>query len=182
MHIHTINHADRHTHTRTQKSRRGPRNSPPNMAAGTDIDGAALQKVFSKLVEGLKAVNIIDELHEKNILTREEYDGIFDACSKASSKEDSRNVNRRVLIAIRSRPPGFAPMLVEILKKKYSSLAAALEEGEQRCNASSACSVMCMKEVTLTPTVINWNVTLTPTVINWNVTRYCSFVPQPSLR
>ena len=142
------------------------------MAAGTDIDGAALQKVFSKLVEGLKAVNIIDELHENNILTREEYDGIFDACLKASSKEDSRNVNRRVLIAIRSRPPGFAPKLVEILKKKdHASLAAALEKGERRCNASSSCSVMGMKEVTLTPTVINWN-----------VVRYCSFVPQPSLR
>ena len=130
----------------------GPREVPSNMAAqsGADIDGAAL-KVFSKLVEGLKAVAVIDELYENDLLSSEEYDGILDGCLQASSKEDSRNVNRRVLIAIRRRPPGFVAKLVEILRKKDTSLADALEKGERRCNASSACSVMGMKEVTLTP-------------------------------
>ena len=135
-----------------------------------DIDGSVLQKVYSKLVEGLKADEVIDELHENNLLSREEYKGIFHTCLQASSQKDSRNVNRRVLIAIRCRSPGFVAKLVEILRKKDASLADALEKGERRCNASSACSVMGMK------------VTLTPTVISWNVVRYCSFVPQPSLR
>ena len=122
--------------------------------SGADIDGAALKKVFSKLVEGLKAVDVIDQLYENDLLSSEEYEGILDGCSQASSDEDSRNVNRRVLMAIRHRPPGFVAKLVEILRKKDTSLADALEKGERRCNASSACSVMCMKEVTLTPTVI----------------------------
>ena len=100
---------------------------------------------------GLKAVAVIDELYENDLLSSEEYDGILDGCLQASSKEDSRNVNRRVLIAIRRRPPGFVAKLVEILRKKDTSLADALEKGERRCNASSACSVMGMKEVTLTP-------------------------------
>ena len=153
-----------------RETRRGPWKLPPNMAAQYEagIDGAALKKVFSELVEGLKAVDVIDDFYENDLLSSEEYDGIFDACLQASSKEDSRNVNRRVLIAIRRRPPGFVAKLVETLRKKHRSLADALEKGERRCNASTACSVMCMKEVTLTPTVINWN-----------VVRYCSFFPQP---
>ena len=114
----------------------------------TSIDEEALQKVQSKFVEGLKADDVIDKLYENNLLTREEYDGICDACSQASYR-DSRHVNRRVLKAIYSRPPGFAAKLVEILRKKHASLSDALEKGERRCNASSACSVMGTK-VTLT--------------------------------
>ena len=96
------------------------------------VDQAALQKVFSKLVDELKAVDIIDKLYEINILTVEEYEGILGACSQASSEEDSKTVNRRVLMAIRRRPPGFAAKLVNILREKhpYRSLANALEKGE----------------------------------------------------
>ena len=139
-----------HVHS---EARRGPREVPPNMAAqsGVDIDGTALKKVFSKLVKGLKAVDVIDDLYENDLLRSEEYEGILDGCSQASSKEDARTVNRRVLMAIRRRPPGFAAKLVEILRKKHAYLSDALEKGERRCNASSACSVMGMKEVTLTP-------------------------------
>ena len=109
------------------------------MAASTaDTDGTALQKVFSMLVDGLKAVDVIDKLYESNILSREEYKGIFDACLQASSQEDSRNVNRRVLMAIHRRPPGFVAKLVEILRKKNRTLADALEKGERRSNASAA--------------------------------------------
>ena len=111
------------------------------MAAESD-DGAALQKVYSKLVEGLIADDVIDELHQSSLLSRNEYEGIFDACLQALSKQDSRNVNRRVLIAIRRRPPGFVTKLVKILRKKDTSLADALEKGERRCKASSACSVI----------------------------------------
>ena len=96
------------------------------------IGEEALQKVHAKLVEELKADDIIDKLYENSLLTREEYDGICDACSQASS-EDSKHVNRCVLRAIRSRPPGFAAKLVEILRKKYTSLAETLEKGERRC-------------------------------------------------
>ena len=128
-----------------REARRAPREVPPNMAAqyGEDIDGTALKKVFSKLVEGLKAVDVIDDLYENDLLSRQEYEGILDCCSQASSDEDARNVNRRVLMAIHRRPPGFVAKLVEILRKKHTSLADELEKGERRCNA---CSVMCMKE------------------------------------
>ena len=63
-------------------------------------------------------------------MSNEEYEGILHAGMLTSSKEDSRNVNRRMLMVIRHRPPGFVAKLVAILRKKYSSLANALEMGE----------------------------------------------------
>ena len=87
--------------------------------------------VFSKLVDGLKATDIIDELFEKDLLILDEYTGILEACSQSSTREDSRNVNRRLLTAILRRPPGFVAKLVAILNKKDRSLANALAEGEQ---------------------------------------------------
>ena len=95
-------------------------------AQAQDTDERALQKVFLKLVEGMKATDVIDELYACNLLRREEYEGIFDACSK----EDSKTLNRRVLLAISRRPPGFAAKLAKIFRKKHSYLADALEEGE----------------------------------------------------
>ena len=95
-------------------------------AQAQDTDERALRKVFLKLVEGMKATDVIDELYECNLLRREEYEGILDACSK----EDSKTLNRRVLMAISRRPPGFAAKLAEIFRKKHSYLADALDEGE----------------------------------------------------
>ena len=115
--------------------------SPPTNMAAQGTDGAALRKVFSKLVERLKAVDVIDELYENDLLSNEEYEGILDACSQASSKQESKTVNRRVLMAIRRRPPGFAAKLVEILRKKDSYLADALKKGEWWC--MHACSEVC---------------------------------------
>ena len=103
-------------------------------ATGADVDGAALKKVFPKLVEGLEVVNVIDELYANDLLSSEEYEGILHACMQPSSTGDSRNVNRRMLMAIRRRPPGFVAKLVVILRKKYSSLANTLEMGEWCCN------------------------------------------------
>ena len=91
-----------------------------------DIDETALRMVFSKLVEKLKAVDVIDQFYENNLLRREKYQGILDVCSK----EDSKTLNRRVLMAISRRPSGYATKLAEILRKKDSSLADALEKGE----------------------------------------------------
>ena len=93
-------------------------------------DEAALRKIYSKLVEGIKAIDIIDQLYESGLLSTEEYEGILDLCSQSSSKDDSKTVNRRVLMAIRRRPPGFAAKLVIILRKKHKLLAEALEKGE----------------------------------------------------
>ena len=87
--------------------------------------------VFSKLVDGLKATDIIDELFEKDLLILDEYTGILEACSQSSTREDSRNVNRRVLTAIFRRPRGFVAKLVTILRKKDRSLANALKNGER---------------------------------------------------
>ena len=98
------------------------------MAAGhkADVDEAALRMVLPQLVEGLQASDVIDELYQGNLLTKSEYEGIVDT----SSKDDFKAVNRRVLIAVGRRPPGFAARLVAILRGKYSSLSAALEKGE----------------------------------------------------
>ena len=93
-------------------------------------DEAALRKIYSKLVEGIKAIDIIDELYESDLLSTEEYDGILDTCPQSPSKDDLKAVNRRVLRAIRSRPQGFAAKLVNILRKKHKLLAEALEKGE----------------------------------------------------
>ena len=101
-------------------------------------DWRALEKVFSKLVQGMKATGVIDELYEYQLLTMEEYAHIVDLCSK----EDSETLNRRVLMAISRRPSGFAAKLAEILREKHSYLADALEEGEdvvymRECSVSS---------------------------------------------
>ena len=77
--------------------------SPPTNMAAQGTDEAALRKVFSKLVERLKAVDVIDELYENDILSNEEYEGILDASSQASSKQESKTVNRRV--ATDGHPP-----------------------------------------------------------------------------
>ena len=94
-----------------------------------DVNEAALQEVFPRLVQELQAKDIIDELYQKHLLKKEEYEGILDA----SSKDGSEFVNRHILIAVSRRPPGFVSVLVEILREKYSSLANTLEEGECGC-------------------------------------------------
>ena len=94
-----------------------------------DVDKAALRMVFPRLLHELQGKDIIDELYERSLLKTEEYEGILDA----SSKDDPKSINRRVLMAVSRRPPGFVSVLVEILWKKYSSLANALERGECSC-------------------------------------------------
>ena len=102
-----------------------------NMAAKEKLadDEAALRMVFPQLVEELHISDIFDELYQKELLTKEEYKGILDA----TSKDDPKAVNRRILMAVSCRPPGFVLVLVDVLKKKYSSLSNALENGECGC-------------------------------------------------
>ena len=100
-------------------------------ASGVSVDERTLKRVYSKLVDGLNATDIIDKLFEKDLLISDEYKVIFEACSQSSTGEDSRYVNRLVLTAILNRPPGFVAKLVTILRKKDRSLANALEKGER---------------------------------------------------
>ena len=111
--------------------------SRPQSSAQKNIDETALRIVFPKLVEKLNAEDVIDELFGKGLLKRGEYKGILEVCSK----ENSKTVNRRVLMAIIRRPLGFAAKLAEILRKKDSYLADALEKGKWLC--MHACSVVC---------------------------------------
>lgn len=69
-------------------------------------------------------MNIIDELYQENLLTKEEDEGILDA----SSKDDSKAVNRHVLIVVSRRPAGYVIALAEVLRKKHRSLAGVLEK------------------------------------------------------
>ena len=92
-------------------------------------DETALRTVFPRLVDELKASDVIDELYQKNLLEKNEYEGILDA----SFKVDSKDVTRRVLMAVGRRPAGFVPALVAVLNRKYPSLADALEKGERPC-------------------------------------------------
>ena len=90
------------------------------------MEEAALRAVFPQLVEEVRTTDIIDQLYQRNLLDKNEIKGIVDA----SSTDDSRDVTRRVLMAVSRRPSGFVSALVEVLRKKYRSLAAALEKGE----------------------------------------------------
>ena len=96
---------------------------------GANVDEAALRMVFPRLVQELQISDIFDELYQKELLTKEEFEGIVDA----SFKDDSKFVNRRVLFAIGRRPPGFVLVLVDVLQKKYNSLSNALKKGECGC-------------------------------------------------
>ena len=89
---------------------------------------AALRAVFPQLVEAVRATDIIDQLYQRNLLEKNEYEGIVDALPKDDS--NCKALTRRVLMAVASRPSGFVPALVEVLREKYRSLAAALEKGE----------------------------------------------------
>ena len=92
------------------------------------IEEAALRAVFPQLVEEVRATDIIDQLYQRNLLDKNEYEGIVDALPKDDS--NCKALTRRVLMAVSHRPSGYVPALVEVLRKKYTSLAAALEKGE----------------------------------------------------
>ena len=92
------------------------------------VEEAALRAVFPQLVEEVRATDIIDQLYQRNLLDKNEYEGIADALPKDDS--NCKALTRRVLMAVSRRLSGFVPALVEILRKKYRSLAAALEKGE----------------------------------------------------
>ena len=61
-------------------------------------DLAALRIVFPQLVEELQADDVIDDLYQRNLLTKNEYEEFVDA----SSKEESKTTNRRILMAVTS--------------------------------------------------------------------------------
>lgn len=91
---------------------------------------ATLRLVFSELVEELQADDVIDQLYQSYILSKEEYESIRGDCLRASSKDDFKTVNRRLLMAIGNRPAASVTRLVEILRKNQKALADALEKGE----------------------------------------------------
>ena len=92
------------------------------------MEEAALRAVFPQLVEEVRASDVIDQLYQRNLLDKNEYEGIVDALPKDDS--NCKALTRRVLMAVSRRPSGFVPALVEVLREKYRSLAAALEKGE----------------------------------------------------
>ena len=92
------------------------------------MEEAALRAVFPQLVEEVRASDVIDQLYQRNLLDKNEYEGIVDALPKDDS--NCKALIRRVLMAVSRRPSGFVPALVEVLREKYRSLAAALEKGE----------------------------------------------------
>ena len=92
------------------------------------MEEGALRAVFPQLVEEVRATDVIDQLYQRNLLEKNEYEGIVDALPKDDS--NCKALTRRVLMAVSHRPSGYVPALVEVLRKKYTSLAAALEKGE----------------------------------------------------
>ena len=92
------------------------------------MEEAALRAVFPQLVEEVRASDVIDQLYQRNLLDKNEYEGIVDALPKDDS--NFKALTRRVLMAVSRRPSGFVTALVEVLREKYRSLAAALEKGE----------------------------------------------------
>ena len=100
------------------------------MAVQEEMAEATLRLVFSELVEELQANEVIDQLYQSYILSKEDYESIRGDCLRASSKDDFKTVNRRLLMAIGNRPADSVTRLVEILRKNQKALADALEKGE----------------------------------------------------
>lgn len=106
------------------------------MAADRRKAEASLRPIFSKLVEELRADDVIDELYQSFILTKEEYESIQGTCWRASSQNELKDINRRLLMAIGNRPASTVTRMVEILMKNQKALADALERGECHCVGS----------------------------------------------
>ena len=106
------------------------RGSPLKMAADRGKAEASLRPIFSRLVEELRADDVIDELYQSYILTKEEYESIQGTCWRASSPNELKDINRRLLMAIGNRPANAVNRMVEILRKNQEALAVELERGE----------------------------------------------------
>ena len=121
----------RHVHVQLQGTRTAKGNPLVSTMAArqrANVEEAALRAVFPQVVEAVRATDIIDQLYQRNLLEKNEYEGIVDALPKDDS--NCKALTRRVLMAVSRRPSGFVPALVEVLREKYRSLAAALEKGE----------------------------------------------------
>ena len=53
------------------------------------VEEAALHAVFPQLVEAVRATDIIDQLYQRNLLEKHEYEGIVDALPKDDSNYKS---------------------------------------------------------------------------------------------
>ena len=90
----------------------------------SEIDG--LKQVFPQLVARLQASDIIDHLYQSNLVTEAEFDGFV---SDISQKSDLRDVNRRILMAVRKGPEGSVVKFEEILRTSQPDLAGELRRG-----------------------------------------------------
>ena len=90
----------------------------------SDIDG--LKQVFPQLVARLQASDIIDQLYQSNLVTEAEFDGFV---NDISQKSDLRDVNRRILMAVRKGPEGSVVKFEEILRTSHPDLAGELRRG-----------------------------------------------------
>ena len=79
---------------------------------------AALRAIFPQLVEEVRVTDIIDQLYQRNLLEKNECEGIIDALPKDDS--NCKVLNRLVLTAVSRRPFGFVPALVKVLSEKYN--------------------------------------------------------------
>ena len=53
------------------------------------VEEAALRAVFPQLVEEVRATDVIDQLYQRNLLEKNEYEGIADASHMIQGKDDA---------------------------------------------------------------------------------------------
>ena len=86
-----------------------------------------LKHLFPELVARLQASDIIDHLYQSNLVTEADHEGFV---KDISQKSDLRDVNRRILIAVRKGPKGSVAKFEEILRESQPDLADELLRGK----------------------------------------------------
>ena len=88
---------------------------------------AGLKQLFPQLVARLQASDIIDQLYQSSLVTEADHEGFV---KDISQKSDLRDVNRRILIAVRKGPTGSVAKFEEILRTSQPDLADELLRGK----------------------------------------------------
>ena len=112
-----------------------------------------LKQLFPQLVARLQASDIIDQLYQSNLVTEGDHEGFV---KDISQKSDLRDVNRRILIAVRKGPTGSVAKFEEILRESQPDLADELLRGKTALTVSSDQVLLSLSPVTDTPATARW--------------------------
>lgn len=87
----------------------------------------ALRPIFAQLVMRMQPDDIVDKLYQSKLLTQTEYEGLV---KDISQKSDLKDVNWRILMAVKKGPERSVEEFVGILKTSQPDLAHELLRGK----------------------------------------------------